>query len=484
MTKKQDETFFQSAIWGNGRDGAKRVRPKLGTHREAARDISIFKETDVLVIGGGPSGTSAAISASRLGADVTLVERYNHLGGLSTGGLVIWIDRMTDWSGQQVICGIANDLLDRLPADAKAGPPRDLWGSQDEAHVEHWRFRTAAFKGTVTWSPTIDPEWLKLESMRMVQECGVDLLFHAWAAEPIYEDNVVKGAIFESKEGRMAITAKVVVDCSGDGDMYARAGAPYESDVDDGDIHHCMNTSWMFGGVDMEEWLAFRSGKPTEYSDFMKKGREAAQYFDPPFVSWRKDVALFMGPRLSGYSPLSVDDLTEVEALSRSLMAKHLAVYREHAPGFKNAFLMLSAPQMGARHARRLVGANAVLRAQWDAGTVFADEIGVSPSLGPQFPNISIPYGCLVPERLDGILAAGRHIACDSNSHAFLREIPQCWVTGQAAGVAAAVAANSGVRPRDVDVGAVQKELLRQGAFVRDGVAETEQIVVEAAAGD
>jgi FAD dependent oxidoreductase len=136
-----------------------RVRPSL-THWEAARKTPVFVETDVLVIGGGPSGTTAAVAAARLGADVTLVERYNHLGGLSTGGVVIWIDRMSDWSGTQVIAGLARELLDRLPKDAVMGPPRADWGSRDAATAEYWSYRSAAFQDIVTWSPTIDPEAL------------------------------------------------------------------------------------------------------------------------------------------------------------------------------------------------------------------------------------------------------------------------------------------------------------------------------------
>jgi FAD-dependent oxidoreductase family protein len=107
-----------------------------------------------------------------------------------------------------------------------------------------------------------------------------------------------------------------------------------------------------------------------------------------------------------------------------------------------------------------------VTRSQWDTGRVFDDEIGVSTSLAPKFPNISVPYGALVPEKLDNILGAGRHVSCDASSHTFLREIPQCWLTGQAAGIAAALAAGAGLRPRDVGANAIQRELLRQGAYL------------------
>jgi hypothetical protein len=194
------------------------------------------------------------------------------------------------------------------------------------------------------------------------------------------------------------------------------------------------------------------------------------KFFEKPFVSWRNDVALFMGPRLSGYSAVDVEDLTTVELRSRQLTVGHLEVYRASAPGFANAFLMLGGPQIGVRHSRRLNGERKVTRQQWDTGQVWDDEIGVSTSLSPKFPNISVPYGALVPAELDNILGAGRHVACDASSHTFLREIPQCWLTGQAAGIAAALAASSGKRPRDVAASAIQHELLRQGAYLSPSV--------------
>jgi FAD dependent oxidoreductase len=454
----------------SGAGQVRRARPNK-TIVESARQIPVFAETDVLVVGGGPAGTAAAIAAARLGADVLLVERYNHFGGLATGGLVIWIDRMTDWSGQHIIRGIANEFMDRLPKDAIQGPPRADWGNRDAATAAYWAQRTAAYHGIVTWSPTIDPEALKTLSMRMVNEAKIRLLLHAWCTAPIVEDGVLQGAIFESKEGRHAILAKVVVDTTGDADLVAAAGAQCETDIDASDIHHCMNTVFLLSGVDMERWLAFRRDEPDAFAAFMAFGRERVKFFEKPFVSWRNDVALFLGPRLAGYSAINVEDLTTVELRSRELAVGHLEVYRAAAPGFSEAFLMLGAPQIGVRHSRRLAGLRKVTRQQWDTGQVWDDEIGVSPSLAPKFPNISVPYGSLLPESLDNILGAGRHVACDASSHTFLREIPQCWLTGQAAGVAAAHAANSGRRPRDVAVSAIQCELLRQGAYLSPAIA-------------
>jgi len=463
--QRTDERILASDIFEGERTRAKRAQ--AGTWREDSRDIPVYRQCDVLVVGGGPSGTAAAVAAARLGADVVLLERYNHLGGLSTGGLVIWIDRMTDWEGRHVIRGIGEELLDRLPVGAVAGPAPSEWGSRDPARAAHWSQRTAAYHGIVTWSPTVDPERLKLASQEMVLEAKAHLVYHCWAAAPLMEGGAVRGAIFESKAGRQALRAKVVVDATGDGDLFARAGAAFESDIEKEDIHHCMNTAWLFGGVDMQRWLEFKAGRPEQYSEFMARGRERLRYFDRPFVSWRNDIALFMGPRQSGFSGLDPDDQTEVEIRSHTLMAEHLDYYCANAPGFEQAHLLLSAPQLGVRHSRRLVGVKKLVRAQWPDGVALDDEIGVTPSVSPKFPNISIPYGALVPERLDGLLACGRHISCDPNSHGFMREIPQCWITGQAAGAAAALAVQRGVEPRAVDIGELQAALVAQGVHLR-----------------
>jgi hypothetical protein len=468
-TPEGGRLFFRSETFAvNDR---KRRPPSGESWTEAARAIPVHARCDVLVVGGGPAGVAAAVAAGRQGARTILLERYNHLGGLSTGGLVIWIDRMTDWRGARVIRGFAEEFLDRLPAGSIAGPPATDWGSRDAATASWWAMRTSAFHGTVTHSPTCDPEAMKLAAQEMVVDAGAEILFHAWGAEPLLEDGAVRGCAFESKQGRRAILASCTVDATGDGDLFARAGADFATDIDVGDINHCMNTSWLFGGVDMPRHLRWRTERPEEFSAFLQRGRERLRLFEKAFVSWRDDVALFMGPRLAGYSALDVDDLSEVELRSHRLMAQHLAVYRMEAPGFESAFPMLSAPQLGVRHARRLAGVAAVTRSDWD-GRVREDEIGVSPSLSPKFPNVSIPYGVLVPAALDGLLAPGRHLSCDPSSHSFLREIPQCWVTGQAAGVAAAMAVGAGIAPREVHVPALQARLRAQGVHLSSAVTK------------
>jgi len=449
---------------------ARTQRPRNGTGfiREPSREIPVYHQCDVLVVGGGPSGCAAAYAAAKHGAHVVLLERYNHLGGLSTGGLVIWIDRMTDWSGRQVIRGFADEILGRLPPEGKAGPAPEHWGSRDPQLAAYWASRTSAFHGIVSWAPTIDPERLKVASQELLLESGVRLVLHAWAAQPIVEEGRVTAVVFESKAGRQALRAKVVIDATGDGDVFARAGAEFESDIDEGDVHHSMNTAFMLGGVDMDRWIAFRTGEREQFAEFMRLGRERLGFFQAPYVSWRKDIALFLGPRQSGLSALDVDDMTEVEIRSHRFMAGHCEFFRQHAPGFEQAYMLESASELGVRHTRRLKGAGKVQRADWSSGAVLPTEIGVSPSVSPKFPVISVPYEALLPARLEGLLACGRHVSCDANSHGFLREIPQCWLTGQAAGAAAAVAVAAGVQPRAVNVRDVQAVLRRQGVFIRD----------------
>ena len=443
---------------------------------EPERRVPVFRKCNVLVVGGGPAGTAAAVAAARQGAETVLVERYGHLGGMSTGGFVTFIERMTDWSGRQVIAGFANDILDRLPREALIGPPDELWGSKDPRLVEYWGDRANARHGVVTWSPTIDPELLKIVSNDLVLESGAKMLLHSWAVAPIQEGNDLRGVIFESKSGRQAVLADVVIDATGDGDIFAMANSPFEVDEVEHRSNFKVNVAFFLGGVDFERYLDFRRNSPDEFRDVTAIGTEMGLGADTmPHVTPRNDVALFMGPKLDGYSAIDVEDLTAVELESRRRMMTMLDFYKNHMPGFEGAWVLSTASQMGTRHSRRLVGVKKVTQEDWRTGKIHHDEIGISPPPNPHTPNVSIPLGCLVPAGLDNLMAAGRNLSCDATVHAFLRLIPQCWEMGQAAGAAAAVAISSSVRVRDVDVGEVRRQLFKQGVVLhRDPTAAAE----------
>lgn len=438
------------------------------TITEPERQTPVYGDSEVLVVGGGPAGFAAAIAAARAGAEVTLVERYGCLGGLSTGGLVIWIDRMTDWEGNLVVGGIGKELMERCDAEgALIGPPPNQWGSRDSKLAGYWGVRTAGQSGIVNYSPTIDPEVLKLISNDLVRAEGIHVLFHCWVVAPLVNDARVEGVIFESKQGRFALTAKVIIDCTGDGDVFAGAGAEYESDFDAEGAHARLNTSFRFGNVDMRRFLDFRMIYPDKYSALMAEARQEDEWLtNTAFVTPYDSVALFVTPKFSGYSALNVADLTEVEFRSRDSMRQILAWYRSRMPGFERAWLMDSAAQIGTRHSRRLAGVARVDAKEWRDDGSSPNSIGLCPGLSTRFPTLEIPYGCLVPQQLENILAAGRNLSCDTTAHAALREIPECWVLGQGAGVAAALAARKDIRLREVPIPDIQKELRKQGALV------------------
>jgi hypothetical protein len=213
----------------------------------------------------------------------------------------------------------------------------------------------------------------------------------------------------------------------------------------------------------------------------MRQATNADRWLNnPAFVTPYDSVAVFLTPKFSGYSALRIADLTEVEFRSRDSARQILGWYRASIPGFERAWLLDTASQIGTRHSRRLVGAEKVTIQGWRADGSSEDSIGLCPGLSPEFPTLEIPYGCLVPQSLEGLLAAGRNLSCDPGSHSALREIPECWVLGQGAGVAAAVAANKGVRLRDVPVKELQARLRGQGVAIERALPKGEEVLTGA----
>ncbi len=201
---------------------------------EKPRSTPVKAETEVLVIGGGAAGVSAAVAAARNGADVMLVERLGYLGGLASGGLIILLLTLDDGRGRQVIGGLCQEVTERLTQRGAAySPPKSQWGSVDEALVQRdrsWGLVWGHGPHRVRYSVAYDPEEFKFALNNMVEEAKVRLLMHAYACDAIVEDERITGVTFQGKSGRFAILAKVVIDATGDGDIFTSAGAAYEKE--------------------------------------------------------------------------------------------------------------------------------------------------------------------------------------------------------------------------------------------------------------
>ncbi len=407
------------------------------------RELQVLHKTGVLVVGGGPAGTAAALAAKRLNVDVTLVERYGYLGGLATGGLVLAIFPLYDGKNKQVIRGIGEEMMKKLDA-------------LEYGIIE--RNKAPVY-------PTIDAEAFKYVLAEMVLESKLDAFLDCWGVDAIIDSKgAVKGAVFESKSGRQAILADVVIDATGDGDIYAAAGAAFEKVLD------TIGLVSRMGNVTIQDMLDehFQSALPGP-RDEMDKGNPArgmpVRAFEghvgsptpAPGINWIN----MKGPVGDA---LDVADLSRMELLHRRALWKNLGKARKKK-GAENAFIVETAPQMGVRLSRLLKGIKSLTEKEMMAGARFNDVIGYAGTYA-NAPAFQIPYRCLVPDKLDSILAAGRCVSAEFKVADTLRLIPICWVTGQAAGIAAAISVKDNCLPRNVNVAKLQNELKQQGAFL------------------
>ena len=200
-----------------------------------ATSIPVIAEADVVVAGGGAAGIAAAAAASRCGAQVLLLERYGSLGGMATGGLVILLLTMDDGAGRQMVGGICQEMVDRMQArGAVHYPPRAEWANPDEALVERdrrWGLVWGKPPHRVRYNVAYDPEEFRFAANELLAEAGVRIRFHTWAAQPVVEDDTVTHVVCQSKAGREAIRCRMLIDCSGDGDLFASAGEPFDKDL-------------------------------------------------------------------------------------------------------------------------------------------------------------------------------------------------------------------------------------------------------------
>jgi len=417
-----ESSGFQSSVIASGQVRANRANPTIldGKVIQPRRELPILDQTDVLVVGGGPAGVVAAIAARRAGARVTLVERYGHFGGLWTGGLVLLVIGHIVKGGKQVCQGIGEEIMSRLD-------------KLDGAIINRR-------PGT---NPTADAEAVKYVMVEMIEEAGVNVFLHCWGVDTIVTGNRVQGAVFESKSGRQAILARTVIDATGDGDIFAAAGAAFE--------HRSHNVGLVsrIGNLDrVDSTKAAGSPKP----------RRLGSPTPVRGVNWVN----MRGPEVDG---LDVATLTRMEMNHRKFIWRNMQKTRQ-APGYEHTYLVETAPQLGVRITRVLRGLKTITLADLKAGTRFPDVVGVGGSDSGNHGPWQIPYGSLVPAKVENVLAAGRCVSAEIRMADLVRLIPNCFVTGHAAGVAGAVAARDRCRPRDVDVAKVQRILRQQEAYL------------------
>ena len=449
---------------------------------EPATEIDIIREADVVVVGGGPAGIGAAVAAARTGADTILIERYGHLGGMATGGLVILIPHMSGDNGEQQITGICQEWIDRLDQlDGAIHPDRAELGSNDKAVIDKWRnYFSFVVNDRIRQSVFVDPELLKCVLNDMVEEAGVKLYLHAWGCRALTDNNSVKGVIFESKSGRMAVMGKVIIDTTGDGDIMASSGAAHEGGYDSELRSAMLAVVFRLGNVDYNRFCSYRDREPDQWKAITTRIHELGGFRLMPFPTNRNDV-MWVNNWVPDRSCLDIEDITWTEVNVRKVMRIMKDILQAEVPGFEDCFILDTASQLGTRGSRRLTGAYTVTLKDVSSGKSYDDTITYFPSLQlAERPLIHIPYRSLVPEKVDGLLVAGRCYSSDAPANNLTNLIPHCVAMGEAAGTAAAIAIEQNVEVRHIDHLNLQKRLREQGVALPEESGQTNPVTNEA----
>jgi hypothetical protein len=442
--------------------------------KEPSKMIPVMAETDVLVVGSGPGGLAAALAAAREGVDTMLVERFGCFGGNITQamvGSIAWYrhEKTVDAGG----IGVEFEVR-----------AKEMGASQPDPEG---------------MGELLDSDMFKVVADRLVGESGIVPVLHCLAVDVIMEGNKIQGIITESKSGRQAILAKRVIDATGDADIAHRAGAPYYK-APKGEL---MGVTVSFGcsGVDVERFLEYVSDQPSRLSDWASettgkeddlfdtfiaepfiKAREAGEIpEDVPMIGFwdglteageatNMDIA-----HVLGIDPTDVWDLTEAEIKGRQRALWAVDALKKYTPGFENAKLRTFGSSIGTRESRKITGAYQITEYDVKNEARFEDSIGIFPEFLDAVPVVIIPttgryfhvpYGIMLPQKVGNLLIAGRCVDADKISFAATRQMMCCTVTGQGAGVAAAVSVKTGVGCGEVNIKEVQKALEKQGVRV------------------
>ena len=451
---------------------------------EPARRIPVVRDVDVLVVGGGAAGIGAAVGASRAGARTLLVERNGFLGGVAMAVM------MTTWNvPSRCLAGISRELFEGL---LKRG-------------------------GAIDGGPTIpyDPETFKEVAEGACLEAGVELLYYTWVAAPLRDGDTLHGVVVENKSGRQALTARVTVDCSGDADVAAAAGVPCVKGREKDGKMRPLTTLFRLGNVDIRRVVEYARTHPDQFTadpnfqildldrglvrisgffDLVAEARARGEldkdchYIRFEGVFPDRGTLFVNTTRVYGRDGTSAWDLTEGSIEARRQMDQLLRFLVLKVPGCERAFRIDASSVIGVRETRRIRGEHLLTEEDILAGRAYDDTVvkawrhhgegrnwhspdgAEGASSDPTYRTMTtglqsfeIPYGCLVPLEVEGLVAAGRIISQTHEADMWTRGMYCCVMTGQCAGVAAALAVRDGVAPRRLSVPALQRELHRQG---------------------
>jgi len=449
---------------------------------EREKEIPVRMEADVLVVGGGPAGIIAARAAAEDGLSVVLIESRSFLGGNLTIGLPVL--GFLGQKGNQIITGLPEKFIDRLADRGGASPHQPC-----PLHMG------------ITF---IEPEVVKTVAFEYLRECGVRILLYTFFSGVVMEGNKIQGAFVETKQGREAILAKVIIDCTGDADVAFRAGVPCKKGNEKGGMQP-PTLMFSMGNVDLEKLRHNLAANPESYAadiippeyfaanrrfilvglrDVMKKAKHDGLKLPVErtiiITGLRKDEAWINMSRVNGVDGTDPSGTTSGEYEARLQVEEIVRYLTGYVPGFEQAFLQRMAPFLGIRETRRITGLYEMTKEDILGCRRFADGIAVASypldlhhpvggdcTLEYSGDCYDIPYRSLLPVNVENLLVAGRSISASHEALSAIRVMAPCMAMGEAAGRAAKIAVRDGIFPSAVDVEKLREELIQNGAYLR-----------------